>query len=88
MRTPSSTARIPLVCEGGNAGVFRRKLWELACWERESLSADRRAGVSGGRGAGILPLRSAHQRLPMPGSLSAVFLAAVFCSDVETPRLP
>lgn len=88
MRTPSSAGRVPLVCEGGNAAVFRRKLWELACWERENLSADRKAGVSGGQGAGILPLRSAHQRLPMPGNLSAVFLAAVFHSDVETPGLP
>lgn len=60
MRTPSAAGRVSLICEGGNAGVFTRKLWELACWERESLSADREARVSGGRGAGIPPLRSAH----------------------------
>ena len=55
MRTPSSAGRVSLICEGGNAGVFRRKLWELACWERESLSADRKARVSGGRGLASRP---------------------------------
>lgn len=55
MRTPSSAGTVTLICEGGNAGVFRRKLWELACWERESLSADRKARVSGGRGLASRP---------------------------------
>lgn len=42
----------------GMLGFLQENL-ELAHWERESLSADREARVSGG-GAGILPLRSAH----------------------------
>ena len=62
-------------------GFLEENLGSLPA-ERERLSADR-GRSEWGAGAGILPLRSAHPRLPMPGNLSAVFR-----SDLETPGLP
>lgn len=85
MRTPSSAGRVSLICEGGNAGVFRRKLWELACWERESLSADRKARVSGGRGLASRPYGLHISGCPCP-RICQQFPWQLFSAQTWRPR--